>query len=131
MPLPTALARFNRVATNRLLRPLASILPSFGIIVHRGRVSGEEYQTMVNWWRDDETAIIALTYGTEVDWLKNLRADGGGMIRNRGKSYLVGAPVMIGEEGMRRMPAPARFVLSIINVDRFVVMPLIKPGRPT
>lgn len=131
MPLPPALARFNRIVTNRLLLPLAAILPNFGVIVHRGRVSGEEYLTLVNWWRDDETAIVALTYGTDVDWLKNLRAAGGGTIRNRRKSYRVGAPEVIGEEGMRRMSVVVRFVLNTIHVDRFAVMPLLRPDRPT
>ena len=65
MPLPPALARFNRVVTNRLLRPLATVLPNFGVVVHHGRVSGREYRTLVNWWRDEETAIVALTYGRE------------------------------------------------------------------
>ena len=131
MPLPRALARFNRVVTNRILHPLTAILPNFGVIVHRGRVSGEEYLTLVNWWRDEETAIVALTYGSDVDWLKNLRAAGGGTIRNRGRSYRVGAPEVIGEEGMRRMPAVVRFVLATIDVDRFAVMPLVSPDRPT
>jgi len=130
VPLPRALARFNRVVTNRLLRPLAMVLPSFGVVVHRGRVSGREYQTVVNWWRDEETAIVALTYGREVDWLKNLSAAGGGVIASRGRTYRVGKPVVIGPEGLSRMPPAVRVILSTIDVDRFAVMPLITPDRP-
>lgn len=130
MPLPRALARFNRVVTNRLLRPLAMVLPNFGIVVHRGRVSGREHRTLVNWWRDEETAIIALTFGSDVDWLKNLRAAGGGVIVNRGRTYRLGKPVVIGPEGMRRMPGTVRVILSTIDVDRFAVMPLVTPDRP-
>ena len=131
MPLPRALARFNRVVGNRLLRPLAMVLPNFGVVVHRGRVSGREYQTLVNWWRDEETAIVALTYGSDVDWLKNLRAAGGGAIVNRGRTYPLGMPEVIGPEGLSRMPGTVRVMLSTIDVDQFAVMPLITPDRPT
>ena len=130
MPLPRALARFNRVVTNRLLRPLAMVLPNFGVVVHQGRSSGREYQTVVNWWRDEETAIVALTYGRDVDWLENLIAAGGGVIASRGRTYRVGMPVVIGPEGMSRMPGAVRVILSSIDVDRFAVMPLVKPDRP-
>jgi deazaflavin-dependent oxidoreductase (nitroreductase family) len=100
-------------------------------MVHRGRVSGREYQTLVNWWRDEETAIVALTYGSDVDWLKNLRAAGGGAIVNRGKTYRLGTPEVIGREGLRRMPGTVRLILDVFDVDRFAVMPLVKPDRPT
>lgn len=131
MPLPRALARFNQVVANRLLRPLAMVLPHFGVVVHRGRVSGREYQTLVNWWRDEETAIVALTYGSDVDWLKNLRAAGGGAIINRRRTYRLGMPEVIGPEGLRRMPGMIRVMLDSIDVDRFAVMPLINPDPPT
>lgn len=131
MPLPRALARFNRVVTNRLLRPLAMVLPNFGVVVHQGRLSGREYQTLVNWWRDEETAIVALTYGRDVDWLKNLSAAGGGVIASRGRTYRLGKPVVIGRDGLRRMPGTVRVILSTIDVDTFAVMPLVKPDRPT
>ena len=131
MPLPRALARFNRVVTNRILRPLALLLPNFGLVVHRGRVSGREYQTLVNWWRDEETAIVALTFGSDIDWLKNLCAAGGGTIVNRGRTYPLGMPEVIGSEGLSRMPGTVRVILTSINVDQFAVMPLLNPDRPT
>ena len=130
MPLPKALARFNRVFTNRISRPLSSRLPWFGVIVHKGRVSGTEYETPVNCWLDDATAIVALTYGPETDWLKNLTASGGGSLLTNGESYEVGPPVVIGSEGMIRMPAIVRPMLRMIDVDSFAVMPLLRPGRP-
>jgi deazaflavin-dependent oxidoreductase (nitroreductase family) len=107
------------------------VLPQFGVVVHRGRVSGREYQTLVNWWRDEETAIVALTYGSDVDWLKNLRAAGGGAIVNRKRIYRLGMPEVIGPEGLRRMPGALKVMLDGIDVDQFAVMPLINPDPPT
>jgi hypothetical protein len=42
------LAHFNRRFTNHVARPLAMLLPGFGVVVHTGRRSGREYRTPVN-----------------------------------------------------------------------------------
>ena len=130
MPIPRVVALFNRVVTNNLARPVARRLPSFAVIVHTGRSSGRTYRTPVNCWIDNESAIIALTYGPETDWLKNLTRAGGGMVEHRGARYEVGEPVMIGPEGMERMPAPVRPILKLIKVDRFALLPLLGPAQP-
>ena len=131
MPLPRGLARFNRVVTNRLARPLAPHLPGFGLVIHQGRSSGRVYETPLNCWSDGETLIIALTYGTEVDWLKNLRAAGGGEVVHRGNRHRIGPPRLLGEEGFQRMPALVRRVLPMLGVDRFAVFPIRSPDQPT
>lgn len=131
MPLSRGLARFNRVVTNRLSRPLASLLPGFGVIVHRGRKSGVEYRTPVNAWVGDDDVIVALTYGRNTDWMKNLTVAIGGEVVAGRTTYRVGRPVLIGSEGMKRMPAPARPILRLIEVDEFALLPLIKPDQPT
>ena len=48
MALPRWLARFNVAVTNRLMLPIARVLPWFGIVEHIGRRSGRHYQTPVN-----------------------------------------------------------------------------------
>ena len=130
MPIPEPVARFNRVVTNRISRPLAGRIPWFALVVHRGRKSGTEYRTPVNAWLDHETVIIALTYGPGTDWLKNLEAAGGGEVIASRTSYRVGPPALVGEEGMKRMPAVARPILRAIDVDEFALLPLLTPGRP-
>ena len=131
MPLSRGLARFNRAVTNRISRPLAEWLPGFAVIVHRGRKSGAEYRTPVNAWLGADDVIVALTYGKDTDWLKNLTAaDGGEVIAGR-RGYRVGRPQLIGPEGMSRMPALAKPILRSIDVDEFALLPLTGPDRPT
>jgi hypothetical protein len=48
MPLPRSVACFNRQVTSRLIGPLASYLPYFGIVVHTGRRTHRSYRTPVN-----------------------------------------------------------------------------------
>jgi deazaflavin-dependent oxidoreductase (nitroreductase family) len=125
------MARFNRVVTNRITRPVAGLLPGFALIVHRGRKTGAEYRTPVNAWLDDNSVIVALTYGPDTDWLKNLEAAGGGEVIAGRHSYRVGSPRLIGAEGMTRMPGVARPILRAIDVDEFALLPILSPGRPT
>jgi hypothetical protein len=127
MPLPPALARFNRVVTNRVTRPFATRLPWFGVLHHRGRRTGTAYDTPLNAWSDGSTVIVALTYGQDVDWLANARA--GSTMTLRGRDLALGPPSLIGVEGMTRMPAVARPLLAAIGVDRFAIFPIL-PGEP-
>jgi len=131
MPLSRGLARFNRVVTNRISRPLAGWLPGFAVIVHRGRKSDAQYRTPVNAWLGDNDVIVALTYGRNTDWLKNLTVAIGGEVIAGRRTYRVGRPQLIGREGMSRMPAMARPILRAIDVDEFALLPLIGPDRPT
>lgn len=131
MPLPRAVARFNRVATNRITEPLAAHLPAFAVLVHRGRVSGSEYRTPVNCWVDDRAAVVALTYGRDTDWLKNLRAAGGGVVLSRGWEHRVGSPVLIGPVVPDAIPGPIRLILNLLDVHEFVEFPVLSRARPT
>jgi hypothetical protein len=70
-------AHFNRRVTNRLTRPPARRLPGFGVVVHRVRKSGREYQTPVNVFETSGGYVVALIYGAESDWAKNVVTAGG------------------------------------------------------
>lgn len=126
MPLPSGLARFNRVFSNKLMRPLARVAPGFGVLQHRGRKSAQDYETPLNAFRDGDRVIVALTYGEEVDWLRNARASMDTHFLIRGRPVRVGPPVDIpAEDGLAVMPAPMTAMLSILNVTAFVAFPII------
>lgn len=125
MPLPHAVARFNKVATNKVLVHLAGHGP-FVELEHVGRRSGRVYRVPLNAFRTGDTVTFALTYGPRVDWLRNVRAAGGCRLRMRGDVLALGAPVDLAPEvGLARMPAPARVVLRLARVDHFVEMPVL------
>jgi len=94
-------------------------------------VSGKEYRTPVNCWVDERNVIVALTYGRDTDWLKNMTAASGGTVVTRGREHPVGPPFLIGEAGMERMPALARPILRAIDVKEFAELPLVGRDRPT
>lgn len=126
MPLPTWLARFNRVVTNRLARPLARWVPGYGIVVHTGRTSGREYRTPVNVFRHPDGYVIALTYGTGSQWVRNVIAAGGCRLETRGVVIELRDPVIVHDRRRSAVPffvRPFLFVLGVADFLRLSVHP--------
>jgi deazaflavin-dependent oxidoreductase (nitroreductase family) len=112
--LPTWLPPVNRVVTNRVQRIWAWILPPFAVIVHRGRRTGRVYRTPVlAFTRGDRVAVI-LTYGTGVDWLRNLIAAGRGGVERVGHLRALREPHVLlpGDPAPDDLPGPARLALA-------------------
>lgn len=121
MPLPKRLARFNRRATNRVLGPLAGRAPGFGLVGHRGRRSGQLYWTPVNVFRSPEGYVIALTYGPDSQWTKNVLAAGSLELRTyRGLVHLRGVR-LVRDPNRRVVPAAVRPILRALNVEHFLL----------
>jgi deazaflavin-dependent oxidoreductase (nitroreductase family) len=114
------MAYFNRRVTNRLIRPLARWLPGFGIVVHEGRKSKREYWTPVNVFRTPDGYVIALTYGTESEWVRNVRTTGGCELITRGTRTRVGSPEIRHDESRQLVPALVRPVLRLLGVTDFM-----------
>ena len=128
MPLPQALARFNRVVTNPVARVAAGHLPFFGIVVHPGRRSGRTYRTPVNVFPWPGGFVIALTYG-QGDWVKNISAAGEAWLETRGRRHRVGNPRVVRDTTRRAVPAPVRAVLGVVKVDEFLLLDDLGGGR--
>jgi deazaflavin-dependent oxidoreductase (nitroreductase family) len=123
MPLPERLARFNRIVTNRIARRLAGRVPGFAIVEHVGRRSGRTYRTPVNIFRNGEDRyVIALTYGRDSKWVRNVLAAGGAEVVTRGRRLRLVEPVVVRDEQRTMMPAGVRSVLGVIRVDDFMVL---------
>lgn len=129
MPLPRSVARFNRFVTNPLARMVAGWAPGFAIVRHKGRKSGKVYSTPVNIFKVDDGFVIALTYGSDVDWLKNVLAAAGCTVRYRNREIEVVEPVSISTaEGMALMPGPVRAILRATRVTEFVRLREVRTG---
>ena len=114
------MAHFNRRVTNGLTRPLARWLPGFGIVVHEGRKSKREYRTPVNVFRAPDGYVIALTYGTDSEWVRNVRTAGGCELITRGTRKRMGWPEIRHDESRQLVPALVRPVLRLLRVTDFM-----------
>jgi deazaflavin-dependent oxidoreductase (nitroreductase family) len=122
MPLPRRLAKFNRVVTNRVLGPLARHLPGFAIVTHVGRRSGRTYRTPVSLFRRGDGYVIALMYGAESQWGRNVLAAGGADIETRGRRLHLVAPEKVRDPARSLVPKPVRVPLRLANVDEFMLL---------
>ena len=93
-----------------VLRPVAGRLPAFGIVTHRGRTSGREYRTPVNLFRRGNEFLFFLTYGSDVDWVKNILAAGRCSVRTRGRDVELVEPGLIADPELTLAPPFVRFV---------------------
>jgi deazaflavin-dependent oxidoreductase (nitroreductase family) len=64
------------------------------VILHRGRRSGRSYRTPLLGFKRGSTLVIALLYGEESDWLRNLRSGGGRVVR-MGRTYELREPRVV------------------------------------
>lgn len=88
-------ARFNRVVTNPLFRPVSGWVPMWSIVEHTGRRSGKTYRTPVSMFHTPDGVAVLLPYGTGRDWVKNLKAAGGGRVKLGGKTFDVTDPRVV------------------------------------
>ena len=113
-------AAFNLAVTNRITSRFAARLPGFGIVAHVGRKSGKVYRTPVNVFRAPEGFLIALTYGRESEWVRNVLAAGGCELETRGVRDQLVAPTIVRDPTRRRFPFPVRIVLRLIGANDFL-----------
>ena len=120
MPIPKAIGRFNVHVTNRLFRLFAGRLPWFAIVRHVGRKSGRQLRTPINIFRHGERYVVALTYGADAQWVRNVQAAGGCEIEVAGKVVRLAEPRVYVDEERQDVPLPVRLVLRIIGVTEFL-----------
>lgn len=122
MQLPRSLARFNRVATNRVQGLWAGRLPPWAVIVHRGRRSGREYETPVLAWRRGDHLVVHLYYGADADWVRNVLAAGEATVLRSGSRLALRDPKVVEADTagatslVRLLGRPARWSL-VATVD--------------
>jgi len=105
MPVPRAVARFQRRFTNPLLARFAGMLPGYGLLFHTGRKSGRAYRTPLNVFKAPGGFAIVIAYGHESDWLRNLYAAGGAeMVKGRRRYTVSNARVVSGSDAQRVLP---------------------------
>ena len=124
MPAPRSIARFNRRFTNKLTLRVAGYLPGFGVVSHVGRRSGRVYRTPVNVFPTDGGYIIALTYGSESDWVKNVLAAGSCELQTRGQRVRLISPRIETDKSKSWAPLPVRLILGLIDAPQYMRLSL-------
>ncbi|MCV7432047.1 nitroreductase family deazaflavin-dependent oxidoreductase [Mycolicibacterium bacteremicum] len=116
-------AEFNRRFVNPVVEPLAGYLPLWSAVDHVGRRSGREYRTPVTAFATSDGVAVLLPYGTDTDWVRNLRAAGSGKVVIDGRSLLVENPRVVPvREALEVMRGPWRHVLRVAPVESALLL---------
>ena len=126
MPIPDRMRHVNKVALNKVTRPFFRWLPGLGVVVHRGRKTGQEYRTPVNvFQRPDDRFVVALTYGHDTDWVQNVLAADGCELLTAGRQIELTAPRLFHDETRHEIRALERSVLGLLHVDDFLELHVV------
>ena len=113
---------FTTRVVNPLTRRVAGWLPGFGLLTYRGRKTGRTYRTPINVFTRGDSYVFALTYGSGVDWVKNVIAAGECGLRTRGRDTRLVEPELFVDPAQRLMPLPVRLFLRLNRVTEFLRM---------
>jgi deazaflavin-dependent oxidoreductase (nitroreductase family) len=125
----TRLWRFRHVVTrylNPVTRLFAGWVPGFGIMAHRGRKTGRPYRIPINVFRRGDDFVFFLTYGADVEWVKNVFTAGTCTVRTRGRDVTLVEPQLITDPERRLAPLAARVVGRVIGASQFVRMKAVR-----
>jgi deazaflavin-dependent oxidoreductase (nitroreductase family) len=115
---------------NPVTRPMAKRLPSFAILTHRGRKSGRTFRTPMNVFQQGDDYYFFLTYGSDVQWVKNVLAAGSCSIETRGRVIELVEPELVTDPELRPAPPHVRFIeRHIAGVTQYVRMRAASPNR--
>lgn len=119
-PLLAWVRPFTTHVVNPVTRLVSGRLPGFATIVHVGRRSARLYRAPVNVFRDGGDWVVALTYGSEVDWVRNVIAAGGCELETRGHTIALADPRIVHDPTRRAVPEPVRTFLGLMRVTEFL-----------
>ena len=94
-PVLDAVRRAGRSMRPVALRTAGGPGSPTSVVRHVGRASGREYDTPVGAVATDDGFVIALPYGSNTDWLRNVLASGSATIVHDGTEHAVHAPEIV------------------------------------
>src|SRR6476620_12390078 len=92
---PKAAKQFNKVAIRVAGR---RFVPVWSVLRHRGRKSGQGYAVPIAVIPTETTCVIALPWGRNTDWVRNVRAAGRCTIRCKGVDYECSVPTFVDKD---------------------------------
>jgi deazaflavin-dependent oxidoreductase (nitroreductase family) len=126
-PVVDAVRTFNKWVLNPAMLRLAGRRHWYAAAVrHVGRRSGRPYETPVVVVPTPGGFLIPLPYGTDVDWLRNIRAAGRCVIESRGVTYTVGEPELIDVSvALPLLPLRQQRSFRLFGVEHFLRVTLL------
>jgi deazaflavin-dependent oxidoreductase (nitroreductase family) len=94
-PVLNTVRRISRATKPLVLKSAGQAGNGTSVVRHVGRSSGREYETPVSALPTEDGFVIALPYGPNTDWLKNVLASGSATIVDQGVTHTVDRPEVV------------------------------------
>ncbi len=95
----------------------------FAAIRHVGRRSGKAYETPLVIRPVTNSFVIAMPYGPEVDWHRNMAAAGRATLLWHGREYIIERPELIdSKRALPLFPLVPRLILGRLHVEDFILV---------
>jgi deazaflavin-dependent oxidoreductase (nitroreductase family) len=99
------------------------------VVRHVGRTSGTPYETPVSAVPTDDGFAIALPYGPNTDWLKNVLASGSATVVHEGGTYPVDRPEVVPMSVAAPIFSPSdQRTHRLFGVDECLLVRRVEPG---
>ena len=96
-------------------------LRAYSIVRHVGRTSGREYRNPVSAYPLGDGFVIAVLYGTQSQWVRNVMAAGRFALRTKGRDYPLERPEIIpAAQALVAFPRWQRWMLGTRRIQDFV-----------
>jgi deazaflavin-dependent oxidoreductase (nitroreductase family) len=130
-PVLNAVRRVNRAFTNPRAMKKAWTSGAYASVVrHVGRTTGRPYETPVGAFATDDGYVIALPYGSDADWLKNVLASGSATIVDEGNTYRVDQPELVPTAvAAPHLPPKEQRNLRLFRVDQCLRVRRVEPDE--
>jgi deazaflavin-dependent oxidoreductase (nitroreductase family) len=120
----------QRAFNKRYLNPLMMKIAGRGsfpqaVIHHIGRKSGSTYTTPISVTPIEHGFVVALPYGTDVDWCRNILAAGKSTLQWHDATYNLVAPEIVDAASVIcEFPPFQRAIFRILNVESVLKLQL-------
>jgi hypothetical protein len=115
-----ALIWFTRKIMNPMQMKTAGTPGAYAAVIKaKGRVSGRLYETPIGAVVSGDGFVIALPYGTQANWVRNVLAAGSATLVHEGRTYAVDRPELVPMAGLEGCFSEAdRRAQRITRVDQ-------------
>ena len=112
--------RFNRGFTNKIQMRTAGTPGAWASVIrHRGRRTGTVYETPVVPFESGAGYLIALRYGTNADWVKNVLAAGSAELVCDGRVIAIDSPEVVSADAITELlPKREQRTQRMFGVDQ-------------
>jgi hypothetical protein len=94
---------------------------AYSIVKHVGRASGREYQNPVSAYPLGDGFVVPVLYGIESQWVRNVMANGGFVLRTKGRDFTLERPEIIpASQALGAYPALLRRTMRVQKIQNFV-----------